>query len=158
MENFEVLEFDYIIIGAGAAGCMCAYFLQNNSLNSPPFDITIFDKGAPLRTILPTGGGRCNLAHAEFNPKDLASNYPRGEKFLYSIFSQYSTSDTLETFEKLGIKTYIQENGRIFPESNSAKEVRDIILKGIDNAQFIKEEVVEICPLSNGFRVKTIFR
>ena len=106
------------IIGGGASGCICAYFLLKLG-----FDVTVFDKGSFLRTLLPTGGGRCNLAHAEFNPKDLASNYPRGEKFLYSIFSKFSTSETLELFEEMGIKTYTQENFRIFPESNSAKNV-----------------------------------
>ena len=78
------------IIGAGASGCMCAYFLQNKG-----FDITLFDKGEPLRTLLPTGGGRCNLSHAEFETKELAKNYPRGEKFLHSVFSKYGTADTL---------------------------------------------------------------
>ena len=116
------------IIGAGAAGCMCAYFLLNNQ---PQANITIFDKGAPLRTLLPTGGGRCNLAHAEFDFKELAKNYPRGERFLYSVFSRYGTADTLETFEQMGIKCYFQENGRIFPESNSAKEVRETLLKNL---------------------------
>ena len=65
------------IIGAGASGCICAYLLQKKG-----FDVTLFDKGMPLRTLLPTGGGRCNLAHAEYDFKDLAKNYPRGEKFL----------------------------------------------------------------------------
>ena len=110
------------IIGAGASGCMCAYFLLNNIIpSSEEVSITLFDKGAPLRTLLPTGGGRCNLAHAEYDPKELAKNYPRGEKFLYSVFSKFSTSDTLDVFEKMGINCYAQENGRIFPESNSAK-------------------------------------
>ena len=77
------------IIGAGASGCFCAYFLLKSGYN-----VTLFDKGAPLRTLLPTGGGRCNLAHAEFNPLDLAKNYPRGEKFLYSVFSKFSTAET----------------------------------------------------------------
>ena len=67
------------IVGAGASGCLCAYFLLNAG-----FEVTIFDKGSPLRTLLPTGGGRCNLAHAEYDFKELAKNYPRGEKFLYS--------------------------------------------------------------------------
>ena len=73
------------IIGAGASGCICAYLLQKEG-----FDVTLFDKGTPLRTLLPTGGGRCNLAHAEYDFKDLAKNYPRGEKFLYSVFSKFS--------------------------------------------------------------------
>ena len=70
------------IIGAGASGCFCAYLLLQAG-----FQVTLFDKGSPLRTLLPTGGGRCNLAHAEYDFKELAKNYPRGESFLYSIFS-----------------------------------------------------------------------
>ena len=73
------------IIGAGASGCVCAYLLQKAG-----FEVTLFDKGMPLRTLLPTGGGRCNLAHAEYDFKELAKNYPRGEKFLYSTASNHS--------------------------------------------------------------------
>ena len=58
------------IVGAGASGCLCAYFLLKAG-----FEVTIFDKGSPLRTLLPTGGGRCNLAHAEYDFKELAKNY-----------------------------------------------------------------------------------
>ena len=146
----ELAYKNIAIIGAGAAGCMCAYFLLKKGLN-----VTIFDMGSPLRTLLPTGGGRCNLAHAEFDFKELAKNYPRGEKFLYSVFSSFGTADTLSTFEEMGINTYIQENGRIFPESNSAKEVRETILKNIQNANFVKEKVIEITVIDNGFKVKT---
>jgi predicted Rossmann fold flavoprotein len=117
--------------------------------------ISIFDKGQALRTILPTGGGRCNLAHAEYDFKELAKNYPRGEKFLYSIFSKYSTYDTLETFKEMGISCYTQENGRIFPESNSAKDVRDIVLKKIQKANIIKEKVLDLKQSENGFNLKT---
>lgn len=139
------------IIGAGASGCLCAYFLLKQG-----HSVTLFDKGAPLRTLLPTGGGRCNLAHAEYDPKELAKNYPRGEKFLYSVFSKFSTSDTLDVFEKMGINCYAQENGRIFPESNSAKEVRETLLGKIRPAEFIKEEVVKIETIDGGFKIKTI--
>ena len=140
------------IIGGGASGCLCAYFLlKNHTRNS----ITIFDKGSPLRTLLPTGGGRCNLAHAEYDFKELAKNYPRGEKFLYSVFSKYGTADTIETFEEMGVKTYTQDNGRIFPESNSAKDVRNTILNKIKNANFIQEEALEIRNIENGFKLKT---
>ncbi len=147
------MERDYkniAIVGAGASGCFCAYFLLKSGYN-----LTIFDKGAPLRTLLPTGGGRCNLAHAEYDFRELVKNYPRGEKFLYSVFSKFSTADTIETFEKMGVKCYTQENGRIFPESNSAKEVRKIILDNIKDANFVQEEVIEIKPVDGGFKVKT---
>ena len=126
------------IIGAGPAGCLCAYYLQND------FDVTIFDYGSPLRTLLPTGGGRCNLAHAEYDFRELAKNYPRGEKFLYSVFSKFSTADTISFFEQIGVKTYTQNDMRIFPESNSAKDVREKILKTLNKVKIIKEVVTEL--------------
>ena len=138
------------IIGAGASGAICAYYLLNSGI-----EVTLFDTASPLRTLLPTGGGRCNLAHAEYDFKELAKNYPRGEKFLYSVFSRFSTCDTLALFEKLGINTYIQEDGRIFPVSNSSKDVREKILNSIKDADFIKEKVLSVTPLDNGFKLKT---
>ena len=126
------------IIGGGPAGCFCAYLLQNSK------NVTIFDFGSPLRTILPTGGGRCNLAHAEFDFRELAKNYPRGEKFLYSVFSKFSTADTIDFFEKIGIQTYIQDDMRIFPNSNSAKDVREKFLSSLNKVTFKKERVLRI--------------
>lgn len=138
------------IIGAGASGCICAYLLQKEG-----FDVTLFDKGIPLRTLLPTGGGRCNLAHAEYDFKDLAKNYPRGEKFLYSVFSKFSTYDTLALFDELGIETYTQEDERIFPTSNSAKDVREEILNNLKNIQIQKEEVIEVERIDGGLKILT---
>ncbi len=137
------------IIGAGPAGCICANLLQDK------FDVTIFDKGKFLRTILPTGGGRCNLAHAEYDFKELAKNYPRGEKFLYSVFSKFGTADTIDFFESIGIKTYTQDDNRIFPTSNSAQEVREKVLKSLSKCHFIKEGVNKIQSLENGWKIQT---
>ncbi len=130
------------IIGAGPAGYMCAYFASQSA------DVTLFDCSQPLYTLLYTGGGRCNLAFAQYDFKELAKNYPRGEKFLYSVFSQFSTTDTIEFFEKIGVKTYSQEDLRIFPTSNSAQEVREKMLKSIKNCTIKKEKVIEIIPLT----------
>lgn len=126
------------IIGGGPAGCFCAYFLQNTC------DVTVFDYGSPLRTLLVTGGGRCNLAHAEFDFRELAKNYPRGEKFLYSVFSKFSTADTLKFFNNIGVETYIQEDMRIFPVSNSAKDVREKFLHSLNKTKFKKERALRI--------------
>ena len=139
------------IIGGGPAGCACAYFIKQQN---PDTKISIIDYGDFLRTILATGGGRCNLAHYEFDFKELAKNYPRGEKFLYSIFSRFSTADTLEMFENLGINTYIQDDMRIFPESNSAKEVQTKLLEHLKGVRFIKEKALRI-ETENGFKVVT---
>lgn len=138
------------IIGAGASGCICAYLLQKEGI-----DVTLFDKGMPLRTLLPTGGGRCNLAHAEYDFKDLAKNYPRGEKFLYSVFSKFSTYDTLALFDELGVETYTQEDERIFPTSNSAKDVREKILEHLKDVQIQREEVIEVERIDGGLKFLT---
>ncbi len=150
VQEYKSSSISIAIIGAGASGCIAAYFLLKAGL-----DVTLFDFSAPLRTLLPTGGGRCNLAHAEYDFKELAKNYPRGEKFLYSVFSKFSTYDTIALFEELGVETYVQEDGRIFPKSNSAKDVRDKILKKIKKADFIKEKVTDVIPLESGFKIKT---
>jgi len=137
------------IVGAGPAGCMVACHLDED------FEITLFDKNLPLKTLLPTGGGKCNLAHAEYNFKELAKYYPRGEKFLYSVLSKFGTADTLDFFEKIGVTTYTREDNRIFPTSNSAQEVRDKILNQLHHCKFQKEEVLSITKIENGFEIKT---
>ena len=126
------------IIGGGPAGCFCAYQLQND------FEVTVFEYKKPLVTLLPTGGGRCNLAYYEFDIKELAKNYPRGEKFLYSVFSKFCTGDTMEFFENIGVPAYVQEDMRIFPKSNSSADVREKFLEALKNTKFKKERVLRI--------------
>lgn len=138
------------IIGAGPAGCVCAKFLKNNG-----FCPIIFDKGKYLRTILPTGGGRCNLAHAEFDFKNLTKNYPRGEKFLYSVFSKFGTEEAIQFFKQLGIETYTQEDNRIFPKSNSSKDVQEKLLKALKGCKFVSEKVLSIEKLDNCYKIIT---
>ena len=136
------------IVGAGASGCICAYHLLKAGI-----EVTLFDKNLPFRTILPTGGGRCNLAHAEYDFKELAKNYPRGEKFLYSVFSRFSTSDTIEMFEEMGIKTYTQSDGRIFPESNNSKEVQEKVLMILREfgVKFVQKKIEDVRKLSDTY-------
>ncbi len=138
------------IIGAGPAGCVCAKFLKNNG-----FCPIIFDKGKYLRTILPTGGGRCNLAHAEFDFKNLTKNYPRGEKFLYSVFSKFGTEDAIQFFKQLGIETYTQDDNRIFPKSNSSRDVQEKLLKALKGCKFVSEKVLSIEKLDNCYKIIT---
>ncbi len=141
------------IAGGGPAGIMAAVFASKNPQNQ----IFIFDKGIILNTLLPTGGGRCNLAYDEYNFKELAKFYPRGEKFLYSVFSRFSTKDTLEFFKNIGIKTYVQDDSRIFPVSDSAKDVKQALLKQIDkkNIKKVFEKIETITKNGDIFLVKT---
>ena len=137
------------IIGAGPAGCCAAYFLKDDCA------VTLIDYSHPLRTILPTGGGRCNLAYAEYDFKELVKYYPRGEKFLYSVFSKFSTVDTVWLFERLGITTYVQQDLRIFPDSNSSKDIQDAFLRQLKNVPVKKERALRIEPLKDKIKVVT---
>ena len=154
MEQESILTFNtnksIAIVGGGPAGCACAKFLQDFGAT----DIYIFDKGKFLRTLLPTGGGRCNLANNIYDIKELAKNYPRGEKFLYSVFSKFSTQETITMFNDIGIQTYVQEDNRIFPTSNSSKDVREKLLKSI-KCNFIKENVIKITKINNEYKINT---
>lgn len=128
------------IVGTGPSGIYCTLQLVEEFKNTGQnnYQITLFDPLDTLTTILPTGNGRCNLAYAEDDFKKLAAFYPRGEKFLYSIFSRYSTSETLAYFDSIGIKTYEQQDRRIFPVSNSAKNIRAQMIREIKKSKNIK--------------------
>lgn len=136
------------IIGGGPAGCFCAYHLQTQ------FDVTIFEMSQALKTLLVTGGGRCNLAHAEYDFRELAKFYPRGEKFLYSVFSKFGTADTLEFFREIGVDTYTQEDNRIFPTSNSAADVREKFLDAL-KVNIKKEKALRVNSLEAGLEIVT---
>ncbi len=144
-------KYRVAIIGGGPAGCFCAYNLQNQC------SVTVFEAKSPLATLLVTGGGRCNLAYAEYDFRELAKNYPRGEKFLYSVFSRFATSDTVDFFTSVGVDTYIQEDLRIFPVSNSSVDVRNKFIKSLVNVKFKEQNVIDIIEDVKGFTVKTTF-
>jgi len=136
------------IIGAGPAGCMCAYHASQKSNDAN--EITIFDFAKPLHTLLYTGGGRCNLAYEEYDFRELTKFYPRGEKFLYSVFSKFCTAETLNFFDEIGVETYVQDDLRIFPKSNSAEEVRAKILDNLRHCGFKREKVIKITKENEG--------
>ena len=129
------------IVGGGASGSLCAIELLKNS---PDVKVTIFEKNKILASILPTGGGRCNLSNFIVDNIELAKNYPRGEKFLYSVFKRFDVPQTLEYFKKLGIKTHKDASGKIYPASNSSKEVQEKLLgelRKYKNFKCIKKEI-----------------
>lgn len=141
------------IVGGGACGVFCAIVIKKFN---PLIDVVIFEKNEILKTLLYTGNGRCNISHKFTDIKDFASNYPRGEKFLYSIFNQFSPTDTIKFFKNLGIETYVQDDNRIFPKSNSAKEVRETLIKKLKNSNtvIINREVKNIENKNGKFSVE----
>ena len=125
--NKSALNSDVIIIGGGAAGFFTAINLAENN---PKLKIIILERGSEVLTkVKVSGGGRCNVTHAEFIPKELTQNYPRGEKELLGPFHTFMTGDTVEWFERRGVPLKMEEDGRMFPESNSSQTIIDCFVK-----------------------------
>lgn len=112
-----------IIIGGGAAGFFTSIVIAETN---PNLDITILEKGDKvLQKVKVSGGGRCNVTHACFTPRELVEFYPRGKKELLGPFHQFMTGDTIEWFENHGVPLKIEEDNRIFPESNTSQTIVD---------------------------------
>ena len=120
-----------IIIGGGAAG----YFTAINAKEkNPDLDITILEKGKDvLQKVKISGGGRCNVTHACFEPKELVEFYPRGGKELLGPFHQFMTGDTFEWFDDRGVPLKIEDDNRVFPEANTSQAIIDCFQKAVDN-------------------------
>lgn len=117
---------DVIIIGGGAAGFFTAI---NIAQQNPHLKVVILERGKEgLAKVKVSGGGRCNVTHAEFIPSELVLNYPRGEKELLGPFHQFMTGDTINWFEKRGVVLKIEDDGRMFPESNTSQTIIDCFL------------------------------
>lgn len=120
-------NFDIIIVGGGAAGFFTAI---NIAEKNPKLKIAILERAADvLQKVRISGGGRCNVTHACFEPNELVKFYPRGEKELRGPFHQFCSGDTIEWFEKHGVELKIEEDGRMFPVSNSSQTIIDCFLK-----------------------------
>lgn len=117
---------DVIIVGGGAAGFFAAI---NIAEQNPKLKVAILERGKEgLQKVKISGGGRCNVTHAEFIPQELVLNYPRGEKELLGPFHQFMTGDTIEWFEKRGVKLKIEDDGRMFPVTDSSQTIIDCFL------------------------------
>ena len=119
-------NFDIIIVGGGAAGFFTAI---NIAEKNPKLKIAILERGKEVLTkVRISGGGRCNVTHACFVPNELVKNYPRGEKELRGPFNTFCSGDTIEWFEKRGVELKIEDDGRMFPVSNSSQTIIDCFI------------------------------
>ncbi len=122
--------YDIIIVGGGAAGFFAAI---NIAEQNPKLKVAILERNKEgLQKVKISGGGRCNVTHAEFMPSELVRNYPRGEKELLGPFHQFMTGDTMEWFEKRGVPLKIEDDGRIFPVSDASQSIIDCFLSEAD--------------------------
>ena len=111
---------DLVIIGGGASGFMGAITAMSNGLGSV---VVLESSSKVLEKVRISGGGRCNLTNSCREISDLVNNYPRGEKQLIGMFNRFSTADAFDWFEMRGINLKVENDGRIFPCSDSSDEV-----------------------------------
>lgn len=143
-----------IIIGGGAAGFFCAA-----NLDETKYQITILEQNSDvLQKVKISGGGRCNVTHACFDPKELVQFYPRGNKELLSVFTKFQPGDTMEWFENRNISLKIENDNRVFPESNSSQTIINTFLNEIQKKNVevkTKCSVREIQKSDEKYVVKT---
>ena len=117
------IEKDLVIVGGGAAGFFAAI---NFAEQQPQASVCILEKSKNvLSKVKISGGGRCNVTHAEFDPLALAKNYPRGHKELRGPFHQFMTGDMMAWLEERGVALKIESDQRIFPTSDDSQTIID---------------------------------
>ena len=118
------------VVGAGAAGCFCAIELKRRL---PSSTVDVFESGRkPLAKVAITGGGRCNLTNSFEGISSLDEAYPRGDKLMRRVFSCFSHKDTWNWFSEEGVKLVLQEDNCVFPASQDAMQIVNLLLARMD--------------------------
>lgn len=119
-------------MGGGAAGFFGAIVAAERN---PDLKITILEKGSKvLSKVRISGGGRCNVTHACFDPAELIKHYPRGHRELLGPFHQWQASDTVTWFESRGVPLKTEADGRMFPLSDQSSSIVECLLNEAGSA------------------------
>ena len=119
-------RWDAVVVGGGAAGVFAA--LRAKAL-TPSLKLTVLERSPkPLRKVLISGGGRCNVTHACHDLDLLLACYPRGGYRLEPILSRFMPADTVAWFEERGVRLKTEKDGRMFPVTNSSETIADCLL------------------------------
>ncbi len=123
---------EIVIVGGGAAGFFGAIAAARANGSCK---VSLFERTSEfLSKVRISGGGRCNVTHALFDPRTFTTRYPRGERELISPFHRFSAEDTIAWFEARGVRLKREEDGRIFPVTDSSETVIDCLIKEAKNA------------------------
>ncbi|WFB37168.1 NAD(P)/FAD-dependent oxidoreductase [Kiritimatiellota bacterium B12222] len=121
MEQISNKNIDVVVAGGGAAGFFAAIHAK---MERPDLSVLILEKSKELLAkVAISGGGRCNVTHHCFEPKELITRYPRGGRELLGPFHRFQPSDTIEWFESRGVKLKTEEDGRMFPVSDDSGDI-----------------------------------
>lgn len=119
------MKYDVIVIGGGPAGMMAAGRAAELGAR-----VLLLEKNPTLgKKLLITGGGRSNVTNAEFDPHLFLAKFKGAAKFLYSPLAQFGVEDTLRFFADRGMPTKVEEGKRVFPVSDSAQSVWDVLVR-----------------------------
>jgi hypothetical protein len=121
-----------VIVGGGAAGFFAALARAESRSGA---EIFILEKTSQfLSKVKISGGGRCNVTHADFDAREFSKRFPRGERALISAFGKFQASDTVAWFESRGVKLKIESDGRMFPTTDSSQTIIDCLLNAAQKA------------------------
>lgn len=146
--------YDVIVVGGGAAGMFAAITAKQTH---PDTAVALLEKSAVLLAkVRISGGGRCNVTHACFDPALLIQNYPRGGAELRGAFHRFQPRDTIEWFESKGVELKGEKDGRIFPTTNSSETIIQCLLaeaktEGVEI--FLRQKIESIKKTDEGFVV-----
>lgn len=142
---------DLAVIGGGASGFFTA--LRYAEL-APGKSVAIFEKsGHFLQKVRVSGGGRCNVTHACYDPGELVKAYPRGARELRAAFHQWQPTDTVDWFARFGVTLKSEPDGRMFPVTDSSDTIIQCFLNRARDCQislFQKHSLIGVEPKSQG--------
>ena len=123
--------YDLVVIGAGAGGVYSAIRLAEFHRGAKICILEAAKK--PLSKVEISGGGRCNVTHACFKPDLLATYYPRGHQMLADVFREFQPSDLIRWFKEKGVALKTEDDGRVFPVSDSSATIINCFLRELNN-------------------------
>ncbi len=116
-----------VVVGGGAAGFFAAIACAEAA---PGIRILLFEKSSQfLSKVRISGGGRCNVTHACFDPRELSGYYPRGGPALVAPFQTFQPRHTMAWFESRGVKLKTEADGRVFPVSDSSETILECLFR-----------------------------
>src|SRR2546423_13380154 len=115
-----------VFVGGGAAGFFGAITFAAEGTGA---EAIVLEKGPQfLQKVRISGGGRCNVTHRDLDPREFARRYPRGERELIGLLQRFQARDTVAWFEERGVKLKAEEDGRMFPITDSSQTIIDCLL------------------------------